>query len=84
MTVTTKQAASSLTVNRAERRKLPNKNVGPLQTRVDTQMIGTKKITFQFTLKNMFAELKLLKNYLDDISSQNKSMTELIEQRATI
>ena len=39
----------SITLNtRAERRKLLNKNT---QTRVDTQMIGTKKNTFQLELK---------------------------------
>ena len=40
----------SITLNtRAERRKLLNKNT---RTRVDTQMIGTKKNTFQLKLKN--------------------------------
>ena len=40
----------SITLNtRAERRKLLNKNT---RTRVDTQMIGTKKNTFQLELKN--------------------------------
>ena len=39
----------SITLNtRTERRKLLNKNT---RTRVDTQMIGTKKNTFQFELK---------------------------------
>ena len=39
----------SITLNtRAERRKLLNKNT---RTRVDTQMIGTKKNTFQLELK---------------------------------
>ena len=39
----------SITLNtRAERRKLLNKNA---RTRVDTQMIGTKKNTFQIELK---------------------------------
>ncbi len=39
----------SITLNtRAERRKLLNKNT---RTRVDTQMIGTKKNTFQLDLK---------------------------------
>ena len=43
----------SVTLNtRAERRKLLNKNT---QTIVDTQMIGTKKNTFQLELKNRFA-----------------------------
>ena len=40
----------SVTLNtKAERKKLLNKNT---QTRVDTQMIGTKKNTFQLVLKN--------------------------------
>ncbi len=40
---------SSITIpTRAERRKLLNKNT---RTRVDTQMIGTKKNTFQLKLK---------------------------------
>ena len=39
----------SITLNtRAERRKLLNKNI---RTRVDTQLIGTKKSTFQLELK---------------------------------
>ena len=42
---------------RAERRKLLNKNT---QTRVDNQMIGTKKNTFQLELKNRFAALEEL------------------------
>ena len=41
----------SITLNtRAERRKLLNKNT---RTRVDTQMIGTKKNTFQIELKKI-------------------------------
>ena len=41
----------SITLNtRAERRKLLNKN-RPTRTRVDIQMIGTKKNTFQLELK---------------------------------
>ena len=44
----------SITLNtRAERRKLLNKNT---RTRVDTQMIGTKKNTFQLELKNRFTK----------------------------
>ncbi len=39
----------SITLNtREERRKLLNKNI---RTRVDTQLIGTKKSTFQLELK---------------------------------
>ena len=46
----------SITLNtRAERRKLLNKNT---RTRVDTQMIGTKKNTFQLELKNRFTALE--------------------------
>ena len=42
-------AMGSITLNtRAERRKLLNKNT---RTRVDTQIIGTKKNTFQLELK---------------------------------
>ena len=40
---------------REERRKLLNKNT---RTRVDTQMIGTKKNTFQLELKNRFTALE--------------------------
>ena len=40
---------------RAERRKLLNKNT---RTRVDTQMIGTKKNTFQLELRNRFTALE--------------------------
>ena len=44
-----RMAMGSITLNtRAERRKLLNKNT---RTRVDTQMIGTKKNTFQLELK---------------------------------
>ena len=43
---------SSITlITRAERGKLLNKNT---RTRVDTQMIGTKKNTFQIELKKQF------------------------------
>ena len=46
----------SVTLNtRSERRKLLNKNT---RTRVDTQMIGTKKNTFQLELKNRFTALE--------------------------
>ena len=46
----------SITLNtRAERRKLLNKNT---RTRVDTQMIGTKKNTFQLKPKNKFTALE--------------------------
>ena len=66
----------SITLNtRAERRKLLNKNT---RTRVDTQMIGTKKNTFQFELKNRFTALE----EHDDMDSLNKNMTEMIQQRA--
>ena len=60
---------------RAERRKLLNKNT---QTRVDTQMIGTKKNTFQIELKNRFTALE----EHDDMDSLNKNMTEMIQQSA--
>ncbi len=66
----------SITLNtRAERRKLLNKNT---RTRVDTQIIGTKKNTFQFELKNRFTSLE----EKDDKDSLNKKMTEMIQQRA--
>ena len=60
---------------RAERRKLLTKNT---RTTVDTQMIGTKKNTFQFELKNRFTALE----ERDDIDSTNKNMTEMIQQSA--
>ena len=60
---------------RAERRKLLNKNT---RTRVDTQMIGTKKNTFQIELKNRFTALE----EHDDMDSLNKNMTEMIQQSA--
>ena len=66
----------SITLNiRAERRKLLNKNT---RTRVDTQMIGTKKNTFQLELKNRFPALE----EHDDMDSLNKNMTEIIQQSA--
>ena len=66
----------SVTLNtRAERRKLVNKNT---QTRVDTQIIGTKKNTFQLELKNRFTALE----EHDDIYSLNKNMTEMIQHSA--
>ena len=66
----------SITINtRAERRKLLNKNT---RTRVDTQMIGTQKNTFQLELKNRFTALE----EQDDMDSLNKNMTEMIQQSA--
>ena len=66
----------SITLNtRAERRKLLNKNT---RTRVDTQMTGTKKNTFQLELKNKFTALE----EHDDIDSLNKNMTGMIQQSA--
>ena len=66
----------SITINtRAERRKLLNKNI---RTIVDTQMIGTKKNTFQLELKNRFTALE----EQDDMDSLNKNMTEMIQQSA--
>ena len=51
-----RMVVGSVTINtRAERRKLLNKNT---QTRVDTQMIGTKKNTFQLILKNRLTALE--------------------------
>ena len=44
----------------------------------DTQMIGTKKNTFQFELKNRFTSLE----ERDDIASLNKNVTEMIQQSA--
>ena len=64
----------SITLNtRAERRKLLNKNT---RTRVDTQITGTKKNTFQPELKNRKLEEH------DDMYSLNKNMTEMIQQSA--
>ena len=66
----------SITLNtRAEGRKLLNKNT---RTRVDTEMIGTKKNTFQLELKNRFTALE----EHDDMDSLNKNMTEMIQQSA--
>ena len=59
---------------RAERRKLLNKNT---RIRVDIQMIGTKKKTFQLDLKNRFTALE----EPDDMDSLNKNMTEMIQQK---
>ena len=64
----------SITLNtRAERRKLLNKIT---RTRVDTEMIGTKKNTFQIELKNRFTALE----EHDDMDSVNKNMAEMIQQ----
>ena len=41
-------------------------------------MIGAKKTTFQFELKNRFTALE----EHDDMDSLNKSMTEIIQQSA--
>ena len=69
-------AMGSITLNtRAERRKLLNKNT---RSRVDTQMIGTKKNTFQLELKNRFTALE---EHVD-IGILNKNMTEMIQQSA--
>ena len=67
----------SITLNtRAERRKLLNKNA---RTRVDTQMIGTKKNTFQLQLKkNRFTALE------DCTDSLNKNITEIIQSAMSI
>ena len=48
------------------------------RTRVDTQIIGTKKNTFQLELKNRFTALE----EHDDMDSLNKNMTEMIQQSA--
>ena len=66
----------SITLNtRAEWRKLLNKNT---RTRVDTQIIGTKKNTFQLELKK---QVQALEEH-DDMDSINNNMTELIQQSA--
>ena len=66
----------SITLNtRAERRKLLNKNT---RTRVDTQMNGTKKNSFQVELKHRFTAL----DDHDDTDSLNKNMAEMIQQSA--
>ena len=57
---------------RAERRKLLNKNT---QTRIDTEMIGTKKNMLQLELKNRFTALE----EHDDMDSLNENMTEMIQ-----
>ena len=54
---------------------LLNKNT---RTRVETQMIGTKKNTFQIELKNRFTALE----EHDEMDSLNKNMTEMIQQSA--
>ena len=48
------------------------------RTKVDTQMIGTKKNTFQLELKHRFTALE--EHY--DVDSLNKNMTEMIQQSA--
>ena len=64
----------SITLNtRAERRKLLNKNT---RTRVDTEMIGTKKNTFQLELKNGFTALE----EHDDMDSINENVTDKTNQ----
>ena len=69
-------AMGSIVLNtRVERRKLLNKNT---RTRVDTQMIGTKKNTFQLEQKNRFTALE----EHDDMACLNKNMTEMIQQSA--
>ena len=61
----------SITLNtRAERRKLLNNNT---RTRVDTQMIGTKKNKFQKWLTALEEH--------DGMDSLNKNMTEMIQQK---
>ena len=59
----------------AERRKLLSNNT---RTRVDTQIIGTKKNMFQLEPNNRFTAIE----ERDDIDSLNKSMTEMIQQSA--
>ena len=66
----------SVTLNiRAESRKLLNKNT---RTIVDTQLIGTKKNTFQLELENRFTALE----ERDDIDILYNNMTEMIQQSA--
>ena len=48
------------------------------RTRVDNQMIETKKNTFQLELKNRFTALEE-HDYMDSL---NKNMTEMIQQSA--
>ena len=68
----------SITLNtKAERRKLLNKN---RRTRVDTQMIGTKRNMFQLELKNRCTPLEKR----DDVDSLNTNMTAMIQQSVTI
>ena len=55
--------------------KLLNKNT---RTRIDTQMIRTKKNTFQLELKNRFTALE----EHDDMDSLYKNMTEMVQQSA--
>ena len=62
---------------RAERRTLLSKEY---TTIVDTQMIVTKKNTFQLELRNRFTALE----ECEDIDSLNKNMTEMIQHSAMI
>ena len=66
---------SIMLTTRVERRKLLNKNT---RTRVDTQLIGTKKNTFQLELKNRFTALE----EHDNMDSLIKNMTEMIHESA--
>ena len=66
----------SITLNtRAQRRKLLINNT---RTRVDNQLIGTKKNTFQLELKHVFTALE----EHDDMYSLKKNMTEINQQSA--
>ena len=67
----------SVTINtRAERSTLLNKNK---RTRVDTQVIGTKKNTFQLELKKQVHSSRIT----CDIDSLNENMNEMIQQSVT-
>ena len=71
-----RKVMGSITLNtRAQRRKLLIKYT---RTRVDTQLIGTKKNTFQLELKPLFTALE----EHGDMDSLKKNMTEIIQQSA--
>ena len=74
--VTDVTVINRINIGSDQRRKLLNKNT---RTRVDTQMIGTKKNTFQLELKkNRFTALE----EHDEMDSLNKNLTEMIQQSA--
>ena len=73
--VTDVTVINRINIGSVQRRELLNKNT---RTRVDTQMIGTKKNMFQLELKNRFTALE----EHDEMDSLNKNLTEIIQQSA--